>query len=49
MKRLRILAEILRRTYANKILFGFVAFVFLDALIIQLVEPDITHYGDALW
>lgn len=49
MKRLRILGEILRRTHADKILLGFVAFLFIDALIIWLAEPDITRYGDALW
>lgn len=49
MKKLRILGEILRRTHADKIVLGFVAFVFIDALIIWLAEPDITRYGDSLW
>ena len=49
MKKLRILGEILRRTHADKILFGFVAFLFIDAFLIMLVEPDITHYGDSIW
>lgn len=49
MKRLHILGDILRRTYADKILFSFLLFVFVDALIIWLVEPEITHYVDSLW
>lgn len=49
MKKLRILGEILRRTHADKILVGFVFFMFIDAAIIWLVEPDITRYGDSLW
>ena len=43
MKKLRILGEILRRTHADKILLSFVAFLFIDAFLIMLVEPDILH------
>lgn len=49
MKRLHILGDILRRTYADKILFSFLLFLFADALIIWLVEPEITRYVDSLW
>lgn len=49
MKKLRILGEILRRTHADKILLSFVAFLFIDAFLIMLVEPDILHYGDSIW
>ncbi len=49
MKKLRILGEILRRTHADKILIGFVIFLFADAAIIWLVEPEITRYVDSLW
>lgn len=49
MKKLRILGEILRRTHADKILIGFVFFVFIDAAVIWLVEPEITRYVDSLW
>ena len=49
MKKLRILKGILVRTRAHEILMGFIAFIFLDALFILLVEPGITRYGDALW
>ena len=49
MKRLRILIEILRHTHADKILLGFVAFLFIDAFLIMMVEPDITRYCDSIW
>ena len=40
---------ILKRTKATQILSGYIVFLFVSAAIIQLVEPDINHYGDALW
>lgn len=40
---------ILRHTHADRILLGFVLFLLADAAIIQIVEPDINRYGDALW
>lgn len=49
MKKLRILSAVLKKTKADKIVFGFVIFLLVSALIILLVEPDITRYGDALW
>ncbi|SHJ83819.1 potassium channel family protein [Hespellia stercorisuis] len=49
MKKLRILFVILKRTKADHIILGFVAFLFLVAAVIQAVEPDINHYGTALW
>lgn len=49
MKKLRILKEILHRTHADKILLSFVAFLFIDAFLIMLVEPGINHYGDSIW
>lgn len=49
MKKLRILWGILRHTHADRILLGFVLFLLADAAIIQIVEPDINRYGDALW
>lgn len=49
MKKSRILWGILKRTHADKILFGFLVFTIVIAAIIQLVEPGINHYGDALW
>ena len=49
MKKLKLLWMILKRTKATQILSGYIVFLFVSAAIIQLVEPDINHYGDALW
>ncbi len=49
MKRLRILIAVLKKTKADKIIFGFVAYFFLSALMVLIAEPHITRYGDALW
>ena len=49
MKKLRILWGILKHTHADRILLGFVLFLLVDAAVIQIVEPDINRYGDALW
>ena len=44
-----ISGSILKRTRADKIIIGFIVFIFAIAAVIQLVEPDINRYGDALW
>ncbi len=49
MRRLKVLAGILKRTRADKILVGFIVFLFAVAAVIELAEPDINRYGDALW
>ena len=49
MKRLRILARILKQTGADRILSAFVVFFFACALIIWIREPQIKTFGDALW
>lgn len=49
MKRLRLLWTILKRTRADKILSGFVIFLLMLAAIIQMAEPEINRYQDALW
>lgn len=49
MKRLKLLWMILKRTKATQIILGFVLFIFANAAVIQLVEPNINRYGDALW
>ena len=48
MKKLKLLWMILKRTKATQILSGYIVFLFVSAAIIQLVEPDINHYGDCL-
>ena len=49
MKRLRVLRNILVRTKTDKILLAYVVFVLVCALMILIVDPAITRYGDALW
>lgn len=49
MKRLRVLRNILVRTKTDKILIAYVVFVLVCALMILIVDPAITRYGDALW
>ncbi len=49
MKRLHVLRTILVRTHVDKILITYLVFVGIAALIIQLVEPDIHRFSDALW
>lgn len=49
MRRLKVLVGILKRTRADKILVGFIVFLFAVAAVIELAEPDINRYGDALW
>ena len=49
MKKLKILNFIMKRTRMYPIIISFLLFVFVDALVIQLAEPGITSYGDALW
>lgn len=49
MKKLRILKGILVRTHAADMLAGYLIFILAAALAINLMEPDIKTYGDALW
>ena len=49
MKRLRVLKNVLKRTKADQIIYGFVVFFLIEALIVLLVEPGITNYWDAIW
>lgn len=49
MKRLRILNMILKRTRTYQIIFSYLIFILADALVIQLAEPKINTYLDALW
>ena len=40
MKRIKVLGSVLKRTRADKIIIGFIVFIFAIAAVIQLVEPD---------
>ena len=49
MKKSKVLWHILRMTNTDKVLVSFIGFLFLCALGIWIVEPEVTTYGDALW
>lgn len=49
MQKLRILWMILKRTHTTKIAFTYFIAFFIVAILIQMVEPDISTYGDSLW
>lgn len=49
MKKLKVLWMVLKRTRADKIILGFVIFLFIMAAIIWIREPGIDRYGTALW
>ena len=49
MKKLRILKDILIWTHTSEILISYLLFIFLAAFVIQLFDPGITSYVDALW
>lgn len=49
MKRFKILWMIIRRTNVDKLVYTFVVNLFVVALIMMLVEPEINTYGDGLW
>lgn len=49
VKKSRLLWGILKQTKTDKIIFGFVLFIFIDAAVILIAEPDINRYVDALW
>ncbi len=48
-KRFRILGRVLKETQADRLIFSFVLFLFIDAFLIMCAEPGIKTYGDALW
>lgn len=49
MRKLRVIKGIFVRTKAHRILYSFLIFFFLGALVIWLVDPGIDSYGNALW
>ena len=49
IKRVRFLWVIIKRTHAEHLVYSLLVSVFVSALILCLVEPDINRYGDALW
>lgn len=49
MKKIKLLWIILKRTRADRVIFGFIPFLLIIAAIIQIAEPDIHRYGNSLW
>ena len=49
MRKLRVLARILKRTGAHRIALGFLLFLFICGVVIWIREPGITRLTDALW
>ena len=49
MKKIGLLWKVIRRLHFDKILYGFLAWILVASVIILLVEPEITKFGDALW
>lgn len=49
MKKFKILLKIIKLSSVDKLIYGFVLFVFLNAFILEIFEPSIKNYGDAIW
>ena len=49
MKRLKTMAMVLRETGAYRLIGAYMTFLLLCALLIWIVEAEITTYRDALW
>ncbi len=49
MKRGRMFWSIIKRTNADKIIYGFAVYFFISCAVIMLVEPGIHRYGEAVW
>lgn len=49
MKKLKLLWNILKSVDADKIFVGFISFILFISFIIQMIEPNINSYGDAIW
>lgn len=49
MKNRKLIWVILKRTHTDKLLYGYLLWLFISALILLFIEPNITSYGDSLW
>ena len=49
MRRLRLIIIILRRSGAGKVLLGFLLIYLACGVVVQVAEPSVESYGDALW
>lgn len=46
---MRLLHQIFKATGASKVFYGYLAYFIAVAVIIWLIEPSITRFGDSLW
>lgn len=49
MKGPRLIYRILKKTHTDRLLFSYIIFVLIAALLVLFTEPTIANYGDALW
>lgn len=49
VKKIKILHTIMRTTHMYEVLSGFVVYFVITALLIWLVDPNITKFSDSLW
>ena len=49
MRRIRFFWVIIKRCHFDKFLYVFIISFFVCSLIVQLTEPGIKNYGDAMW
>ena len=49
MKKFKILWKIIKLAALDKVVYGFIIFVLLNAFILDFVEPSIKDYSDAIW
>lgn len=49
MKKFKILWKIIKLASLDKVIYGFIIFVLLNAFILDFVEPSIKDYSDAIW
>lgn len=49
MKKGKMFWSILKSTYADRFVYGFLVYFFISSFIIMLAEPGIHRYGEAVW
>ena len=45
----KTLVQIIRKTYTIEILYGLLTLMFATSIMLTLIEPNMEHFGDALW
>lgn len=47
--RFKVFASIIKKTFATEILVGLVVLMFAIAIVLTVIEPSLSSFGDALW